>query len=185
MYSERESKRQPPEHKAGLPHGAVANCTKMLKKIFVFSFFLTFTDRCFFLNYNVVVQSYVFVKLSSCSNTIYIFNLEVSLFPVIFDPFRFLSSDHDENWILSYWFITKYLLQTITNCTFIYYLYVVLLLLYNFPYNILESNRLRDSNGNLFKFESWSVCATSFLYHLLLCCYWLYMLKKYLSLSQH
>lgn len=132
-----------------------------------------------------LVQSYVFVKLSSYSNTIYTFNLEVSLFPMIFDPFRFLSSDHDENWILSYWFITKYLLQTITNCTFIYYLYVVLLLLYNFPYNILESNRLRDSNGNLFKFESWSVCATSFLYHLLLCCYWLYMLKKYLSLSQH
>lgn len=150
MYSERESKRQPPEHKAGLPHGAVANCTKMLKKIFVFSFFLTFTDRCFFLNYNVVVQSYVFVKLSSCSNTIYIFNLEVSLFPVIFDPFRFLSSDHDENWILSYWFITKYLLQTITN-------YIYLLLICSAASTLqfsIQYLRLRDSNGNLFKFES-------------------------------
>lgn len=149
MYSERESKRQPPEHKAGLPHGAVANCTKMLKKIFVFSFFLTFTDRCFFLNYNVVVQSYVFVKLSSCSNTIYTFNL-VFLFPVIFDPFRFLSSDHDENWILSYWFITKYLLQTITN-------YIYLLLICSAASTLqfsIQYLRLRDSNGNLFKFES-------------------------------
>lgn len=157
------------------------------QKRFLFSrfFWLSQIDVFFLTIMWYLVQSYVFVKLSSYSNTIYTFNLEVSLFPMIFDPFRFLSSDHDENWILSYWFITKYLLQTITNCTFIYYLYVVLLLLYNFPYNILESNRLRDSNGNLFKFESWSVCATSFLYHLLLCCYWLYMLKKYLSLSQH
>lgn len=120
------------------------------QKRFLFSrFFLTFTDRCFFLNYNVVVQSYVFVKLSSCSNTIYTFNL-VFLFPVIFDPFRFLSSDHDENWILSYWFITKYLLQTITN-------YIYLLLICSAASTLqfsIQYLRLRDSNGNLFKFES-------------------------------